>query len=259
MKIGRKVKVASMAAFALVAWLLWFEFRGASPDSAESAGLAPEQAPTEFSQALVEALSDNRATLTSEPAEKPVEDSDIGAAEGRFPHYGQREVLPGVKLEELVHAQLDADEVKNALRAVRRISHDLTQEVYRTNPEVREAFLLLDDAIDLREQGFLIMKGDDPKSDGGTRYFVCPPERLAQLSELKTAAMLLYDQPSYLEPAKASIMERSKDNIRATGELSLEMHSDGTGMTVWNDKGEFVASTKFNIPGLVIDFLPTTR
>ncbi|MCA9001263.1 MAG: hypothetical protein KDB61_05025, partial [Planctomycetes bacterium] len=251
MKKDLKINVMGVAIVALIALLVCFKFAGAPAGSTESIGIAPEKAPTEVPEVLVEAPPGNRAATVSDPAENPVEDSDSAQGGGRFPFYGQREVLPGVKLEDLVHAQLDADEVSKALKAVLRISYDLTQEVYRTNPEVREAFLSLDEAIDLRVQGFLIMKGNDPKSDGGTRFFVCPPDRLAQLSELKTAAMLLYDQPSYLVPAKDSIMDRARTNLRGTGELALEMHPDGTGMTVWNDKGEFVSSTRFNIPGLV--------
>lgn len=213
-------------------------------------------------QFLVESLPSTSKPRASSVIEASVPvtstDSPSTLGDGMFPHYGNREVLPGVTLKELAHADLSVDEMSAALKKVHRISRELTQETYRSNPEVRESFLTLDEAIDLREQGFLVMKGDDPLSDGGTRYFVCPDSRAAQLDELKTVGMLLYNQHCYVEHASERLRSSAKESPRAVGELRIDVRQDGTGIDLWNAAGEPVSWKRYNIPGLVTGFLPPT-
>lgn len=232
-----------------------------SPDNAISSILPdPEPGDLPVDPVVVASDSSTRNPGTGEQPETNTavaeKESSSGQAGGKFPHFGDQEVLPGVTLRDLIDADLSEEEVSDATYAIRSLSRKLTQDVYRTNPEVRDSFLTLDEAIDLSEQGFSIMKGNDPKSDGGTRYFVCPPSRTAQLDELKVAARSAYQSPRYIEHHSEKLKVGALESPRGQGELIVNVRPDGTGIDVWNAQGEPVTWQRFNIPGIASGFLP---
>ncbi len=185
--------------------------------------------------------------------EKPVKATQPPA--GLFPHYGSQEILPGLRLQDLPLADLDPKETLQAARAVQMLALQLTRETYRKYPEVRQSFVSFDEAIELSSQGFLVMKGDDPQSEGGSRFFVCPPDQQERLNELKLAGQWVYQSPRYVEATKAKVLSKASKSAGSEG-LVLDVRSDGTGIDVRNAEGEPISWTRFNIPGIITGFLP---
>ncbi|HPF12783.1 MAG: hypothetical protein H6830_12030 [Planctomycetes bacterium] len=176
-----------------------------------------------------------------------------------FPYYGDQELLPGIAIRDLPNVDLSPEEVSAAVEKLHLISDALTQEVYRHIPEVRNSFITLDEAIEKTAQGFLVMQGNDPWSEGGTRFFICPDSRAAQLNELKTAGLLIYHSPQYIQKSSESIRMKALNSPRGKGNLLLEVRSDGSGIDIWNDKEEPVIWKRFSIPGIATGFLPPKR
>lgn len=191
-------------------------------------------------------------------ADGPMKELPSDRTAGRFPFFGDREVLPGVALRDLFHLDLSEDEVTEAADAIRMIARELTWDVYRSNPEVRDAFLTHTEAIELSEQGISVMKGSGPQAVGMSQYVVCPPSRAAELDELKVAGLWVYQSPRHIESNTKGLWVGAQESPRGQGELITEVRSDGTGIDVWNAEGEIVIYSRFSIPGICPSLDPPT-
>jgi hypothetical protein len=188
---------------------------------------------------------------SSDSVNAPQSTSDLIGGEGVFPNFGDREVLPGVLLRDMVGVDLSVEEVNDVAETLQRLQAELAWEVFRSHPEVRESFLDHSEALDLCEQGFLIIKANDPLNKGGAKYFVCPDSLIPHLTELRAGGLAAFHSPTYIEDASGKLRQVASESPRGQGNVSLTVRSDGSGIDVFNDDAEPVTWTRFNIPGVV--------
>lgn len=191
---------------------------------------------------------DRRGARHSRPDE---DESHVASSLDRssvFALLGGEELLPGVTFDDL-KSDYDYEGSNPVRRAIIARSSKLGTDVLAQQPWLRDQSLQAADVESLVEQGALVLCGQHPPTRIGRRvYFPCPPDRAAEVEDLRTALSIVCTSPDYRAAVEGRAMAAAKESD-PDGVFQIYYLPGGLDFEVRDAGGKRVAGHFERVPG----------